>query len=157
MEYKIEQMAPADKDEILSIYREGLESGDILLDAEYPETWVDFSGKSGIVVRESDKVIGWAAVTLIAGEDVPDGVGKLSVFVRPDYRNQGIGRILVNTTIALSEQAGVRVLVSGIVPKNVPALMLHKTCGFKAMGMLRQAGTINGELADAVLLQYTCA
>jgi L-amino acid N-acyltransferase YncA len=154
MEITIEKMSPQDRDEIISIFSEGVQSGDLVLDTDNPGTYDMMAGRN-LVARAEGRIIGWAAVEP-AGDLPRSRTASVSVFVKPGYRRLGIGRSLLNAAIDLAASNGISTLVSGIVPKNVPALLLHKTCGFYAFRMLRKAGLASGQWQNVVLLQRDC-
>jgi phosphinothricin acetyltransferase len=154
MEITIEKMSPRDRDEIVAIFREGVRSGDLVLDADDPGTR-DIAAGRNIVARAQGRILGWATVD-VAGGKLPSGLATVGVFVSPDYRRIGLGRTLLNAAIDIAASNGVSKLISSIAPKNVPALLLHKKCGFKAVGMLQKAGVANGQWQNAVLLRRNC-
>jgi phosphinothricin acetyltransferase len=154
MEITIENMSPQDRDEIVSIFRKGVQSGDLVLDTDDPGTR-DLAAGRNLVARARGRVIGWATVDVVGGK-LPSGLATVSVFVSPDYRQIGIGRTLLNAAVDIAASNGISKVISRIVPKNVPALLLHKSCGFKAVGMLQKAGVANGQWQDAVLLRRNC-
>jgi phosphinothricin acetyltransferase len=154
MEITIEKMSPRDRDEIVSIFKEGIQSGDLVLDVNDPETQ-DIAAGRNLVARTQGRIIGWATVDP-AGDRLRSGPAAIGVFVRPGYRRMGVGRTLLNAAVDIAASNGISALVTSIVPKNVPALLLHKSCGFKAVGMLQKAGLANGQWQNAVLLQRSC-
>lgn len=154
MEIYITRMSPAHREEIVSIYNSGVEAGDMMLDTDNPGCT---SLSEGFVAKSEGIVVGWAATSRIESGSVPPGVARISVYVAPDFRRKGIGRTLLNAIIDHSSRSGINTLLSDIVPENVPALLLHKQCGFKAIGMVQQAGQARGQWQDAVLLKYSCA
>ena len=155
--YIIQEMSASDQDQVCSIFRGGMASGDLVLDADDPAEWVDLERGENLVAKLDDKVVGWVIVTPLEEAELPQGVGRVGVFVDPEYRGKGIGRLLLNSAIQYSGEQGISSLICGIVPANLPAVMLHKSCGFKALGMLRDAGMCGGRKRDAVLLQHTYA
>jgi L-amino acid N-acyltransferase YncA len=155
MEITIEKMLPQDRDEIVSIFKEGVQSGDLVLDINDPGTQNLAAGRN-LVARAQGRIIGWATIEP-AGDKLRSGMAAIGVFVRPGYRRIGVGRSLLNTAIDIAASNGISTLVSGIAPKNVPALLLHKKCGFKAVGMLQKAGLVKGQWQNAVMLQRNCS
>jgi len=141
-------MRSEDREEVLSIFREGVNAGDLVMDSDDP-AGKDLASGRNLVARVKDKIIGWAVVEPAEMARV----ANVSVFVKPDYRGIGVGKALLDATVVLSERSGITALLTGIVPQNVPALLLHKSCGFRAVGMLQKAGVASGKLRDAVLLQ----
>lgn len=155
--YIIEEMSASDHDQVCNIFRNGMASGDLVLDADDPGEWVDFQRGENLVAKYGDQVVGWAIVTPLEEAVLPGGVARIGVFVDPKFRGKGIGRLLLNSVIQYSGEQGINSLICGVVPANLPAVMLHKSCGFKALGMLRDAGRCKGKARDAVLLQHTYA
>jgi phosphinothricin acetyltransferase len=154
MEISISRMSPADREAMVGVYMDGVAAGDKVMDADNPRE-LDFAG--GIVARSADRVVGWAAVSPIKEARAPPGVARVSVYVAPGFRRKGIGRTLLNAAIDLSGRIGITTLLSRVIPGNIPGLMLHKKCGFKAIGMIQQAGQVRGRWQDAVLLRLSCA
>jgi L-amino acid N-acyltransferase YncA len=155
--YIIQEMSASDHDQVCSIFRGGMASGDLVLDADDPAEWVDFKRGENLVAKLGDTVVGWAIVTPLDEAELPGGVARVGVFVDPEYRGKGIGRLLLNSVVQYSGELGIKSLICGVIPANLPAVMLHKSCGFKALGMLREAGRCGGKARDAVLLQHTFA
>jgi phosphinothricin acetyltransferase len=155
MEITITKMSPQDRDEIITMFKECKQSGDLVLDTDDPGAR-DIAGGRNLVARAQDRIIGWASIDPAGGRFKP-GMASVSILVRPEYRRIGVGRALLNTAIDVATRSGIGTLVSGIVPRNVPALLLHKSCGFKAVGMMQKAGLAGGKWQDAVLLQRDCA
>ncbi|OPY28495.1 MAG: Acetyltransferase (GNAT) family protein [Methanocella sp. PtaU1.Bin125] len=151
MEISIDNMRPEDHEAVCSIYMEGVKAGDLVLDTDDP-AGMDLASGRNLVARAKDRVIGWSVVEP-AGKE---GVANVSVFVKPACRGMGVGKALLDTTVSLSARSGISALLAGIVPQNVPALMLHKSCGFHAVGMLKRAGATAGKVRNAVLLQRNC-
>jgi len=145
-------MRSEDREEVLSIFRAGVNAGDLVMDSDDP-AGKDLASGRNLVARVKDKIIGWAVVEPAEKARV----ANVSVFVKPDYRGIGVGKALLDATVVLSERSGITALLTGIVPQNVPALLLHKSCGFRAVGMLQKAGVASGKLRDAVLLQRNSA
>ncbi|MGA9140524.1 MAG: GNAT family N-acetyltransferase [Methanocella sp.] len=154
MEMSIDNMSLEDYGEVLSIFREGVDAGDLVMESDDPAGMNLASGRN-LVARAGGKVVGWAVVQP-ADDPSRATAASVSVFVKPDYRRIGVGRALLDAAAGQSARSGITALLTGIVPQNVPALLLHKSCGFRAIGMLQKAGVASGKLRDAVLLQRNC-
>ena len=155
--YTVDEMTTSDRAHAIAIFHEGVSGGDPVLDVDNPDNWIDLENGQNLVARLGDRIVGWAAICPIHDQELPEGVSKVSVFVSRECRRKGIGRLLLNTAIGMSKEQGVGSLICGIVPGNVPAIMLHKACGFKALGMIREAGRIKNKQQDAVLLHRNIA
>ena len=154
MEITIGKMSPQDRDEVVAIFRECEQCGDLVLDSDDPGRR-DIMRARNLVARAQGRVLGWASVDQ-AGSGSQTGPAVVSVLVRPGFRRMGIGRALLNAAIDMAGQNGIGTLTAGIVPKNVPALFLHKSCGFRAVGMLPKAGLAGGQWQNVVLLERDC-
>ena len=117
MEITIESMAPQDRDEIVSIFNEGVQSGDLVLDTDDPGA-SDLTSGRNLVARAGGRIVGWAVVDR-AGGSPASRTAAVSVFVKPGCRRQGIGRALLDAAGAAAARSGIVTLLSGVVPKNV--------------------------------------
>jgi RimJ/RimL family protein N-acetyltransferase len=59
------------------------------------------------------------------------GTAEIAIFVRQEYRRQGIGRTLVRSALERAAAAGVRRVWSITSPENRAALRLQESCGFR--------------------------
>jgi len=100
-----------------------------------------------------DFVVGWAALSLISERCVYEGVAEVSVYVDADYHGRGIGKMLLQALIDKSEEAGVWTLQAGVFSENAPSLSLHKSCGFRIVGVRERIGQMSGIWRDAILLE----
>jgi thioredoxin reductase len=57
------------------------------------------------------------------------GVVEHSVYVDPAAQGHGVGRVLLDTLIASTEQAGIWTIQSGVFPENTASLALHHRAG----------------------------
>ena len=63
-----------------------------------------------------------------------------SVYVAPQFRGQGIGRMLLGEIILRAGQQGYHMLVGGIDSENSASKTLHGKFGFTHAGTIREAG-----------------
>jgi phosphinothricin acetyltransferase len=76
-----------------------------------------------------------------------------SVYVRDDYRHQGIGRRLYRALLALLAEQGFRSAYAGITLPNAGSVGLHEAMGFAPVGVYRDAGHKLGRWHDVAWLQ----
>jgi L-amino acid N-acyltransferase YncA len=77
-----------------------------------------------------------------------------SVYLAPDRRGRGLGRLLLDGLLTGCAAAGVRQVIAVIADTGDPAsLALHRACGFADAGRLREVGDKHGRRIDTVLLQ----
>jgi GNAT superfamily N-acetyltransferase len=59
------------------------------------------------------------------------GSAEMAIFVRQEYRRQGIGKALVRSALARAAAAGLRRVWSITASENRAALRLQQSCGFR--------------------------
>ena len=152
----IEQMKASDWDEVRSIYLEGIRSENSTFETDAPtwETWDEGHLKiARLVMRDEEKVIGWAALSPVSKRDVYRGVAEVTVYVTESARGKGIGRALLEALIAESEKNGIWTLQASIFPENIASIELHLRCGFREVGRRERIAMLNGVWRDTILFE----
>ncbi|MER7415472.1 N-acetyltransferase family protein [Micromonospora peucetia] len=144
-------------DAVLDIYRLGIATGNATFETE-PPTWEQFTasrlpGHRWVAVDPTDRILGWVACSAVSDRCVYAGVVDHSVYVHPDARGQGVGRLLLDALIASTEQAGVWTIQSGVFPENSASLVLHAACGFRIVGTRERVGRHHGTWRDVILIE----
>ena len=76
-----------------------------------------------------------------------------SIYVAPEAKGRGVGRMLLTELIARSTAQGFRLIVAVIGDSdNVASIGLHAACGFKPAGLLPNVGWKHGRWVDSVLM-----
>jgi putative acetyltransferase len=81
-------------------------------------------------------------------------VADLGLMVAASHRRLGIGRALLEQSVAWARQVGVRKLELHVFPWNEPAIRLYESFGFEREGYRTQHYVRNGEEVDAILMAY---
>ena len=152
----IEQMKASDWDEVRSIYLEGIRSENSTFETDAPtwEKWDEGHLKiARLVMRDEEKVIGWAALSPVSKRDVYRGVAEVTVYVTESARGKGIGRALLEALIAESEKNGIWTLQESIFPENTASIELHLRCGFREVGRRERIAMLNGVWRDTILFE----
>lgn len=81
-----------------------------------------------------------------------------SVYVHPEARGEGIGRLLLDAFITAADDGGYWTIQSSIFPENTASLRLHKAAGFRVIGTRErvarsQHGPHAGRWRDTVLIE----
>ncbi|OWT54209.1 GNAT family N-acetyltransferase [Candidimonas nitroreducens] len=76
-----------------------------------------------------------------------------SVYVHPEQRGRGLGKLLMQELIRRAGQAQLHVLVGCIDATNTASIRLHTGLGFKHAGTIAQAGFKFGRWLDAAFYQ----
>lgn len=99
-------------------------------------------------------VLGWAALTPSSTRAVYRGVAAVSIYVDPERRRHGVGRLLLLALAQASEAAGLWTVEAGIFPENLASVALHESCGFRLVGVRRRVGQMaDGSWRDVLLYE----
>ena len=139
----IRTMTAADGPAVLAIYQAGIDTGHATFESAVPD-WAGWDRKylphSRVVAANGALVLGWSAVLAVSSRAVYRGVAEVSVYVAPEARGLGLGRQLLTSVIAQSEDAGIWTLLAGTFPENQGSIALHKACGFRVIGVQERVG-----------------
>jgi len=156
MKLNIEKMRPEDWRSVLSIFKEGLTTGNATLDTEVPdwEAWdQEHFQEPRLVARSGSQVVGWAALRPVSPRAAYAGVAEVSIYVAKHARGLGIGKSMLKKLVSRSEKAGIWTLQAGIFPENEASIELHKSCGFRVVGQRERIGKLDGVWRDVSLLE----
>lgn len=79
---------------------------------------------------EQENILGFTGIRIILDE-----AELMNIVVRKDKRNQGIGRQLLEKIINIAKSKNLKNLKLEVSEKNVPAISLYKSKGFKLKGI----------------------
>lgn len=96
-----------------------------------------------IVSKQNDEILGFAGII-----DTCDQMEITNIVVRKDYRNQGIGNLLLKELINLSKDKNVIYLE--VNSKNINAIKLYEKNGFKKCGLRKK---YYNNTDDAILME----
>ncbi|MEZ5216470.1 MAG: N-acetyltransferase family protein [Ilumatobacteraceae bacterium] len=105
-----------------------------------------------VAIGERGRVVGWAR-SPVSDRCADAGVAENSVYVAPDAHGRGIGRALLDATIASAEASGIWTVQTGIFPENVASVALHERCGFRIVGRRERIGRLDGIWRDTLILE----
>ncbi len=153
-------MQPGDWPAVEVIYREGIATGNATFETASPgwEKWnTNHHQHSRLVVRTEPNIVAWAALSRVSTRPVYAGVAEVSIYVAASARGKGIGKTLLQALIGQSEQNDIWTLQAGIFPENTGSIALHKTCGFREVGLRERIGRLGGQWRNAFLLERRSA
>ncbi len=152
----IRQMTPSDWPHVKEIYVEGIKSKNATFETKAPayEKWMETAHpECHLIAEEGNQVQAWAKVLYTSARSVYAGVGEVSIYVHPRAKGKGIGKLLLNELIKVSEQQGFWTLKAVIFPENEASIQLHKKCGFREVGIHERMGKMDGIWRDNVVLE----
>ena len=103
------------------------------------------------VAEENGKVIG-LGILMNHGNLRKKHVGVITLMVNSDYQNKGIGSLLMDKLINLSESLNIIRLESCVFRDNYKAINLYKKFGFKEEGIKVKSALKNGEYIDEIMM-----
>jgi L-amino acid N-acyltransferase YncA len=75
------------------------------------------------------------------------------VYVAAEAQGRGVGKILLQSLIEHSENRGIWTLQAGIFPENVRSIAVHKSCGFRQVGLRQKIAQRDRIWRDVLLLE----
>lgn len=109
---------------------------------------------NAVVVAELDgRVVGYGAWAPFRAKEGYARTMEHSLYVTPDARGHGVGRLLLQAIIDTATDAGVHVLVGALSHENDVSMALHERFGFTEVGRMPQVGAKFGRWLDLVLVQ----
>ncbi len=152
----IAAMTGAHAEPVLDIYRLGIATGNATFETE-PPTWDRFDARHlpehRFVALDGGRVVGWVVCSAVSDRRVYAGVVENSVYVHPDARGLGVGRMLLAALIESTEKAGIWTIQSGVFPENTASLALHAAAGFRKIGTREKIGRHHGVWRDVILIE----
>ena len=138
----IEPMQPADLDQVVAIeessYRKPWSKAGFEAELNRPQAVCR-------VIREADQVLGYIVFWMVRGE-----VHLLNLALKPDRRQQGLGRLLMDYMIHWGKEQGGRKIFLEVRVSNQAARRLYEKTGFVMTG--RRKNYYSEEKEDALLM-----
>ncbi|WP_221372922.1 GNAT family N-acetyltransferase [Clostridium perfringens] len=103
------------------------------------------------VAEKNGKVIG-LGILMNHGNLRKKHVGVITLMVNSDYQNKGVGSLLMDKLINLSESLNIIRLELCVFRDNYKAINLYKKFGFKEEGIKVKSALKNGEYIDEIMM-----
>ena len=109
------------------------------------------NGNPMMVALAGAEVIGWCDVLR---EFFPSRAhrGTLGMGLLPAWRGRGVGRRLLEATVAKARCEGFKRIELDVYADNPRAIALYEKAGFVREGIVRDASLIDGVFRDAILM-----
>lgn len=149
-------------DAILAIFNEAIANSTALYDynartADSMVGWFDAKARGNYPVigveDDSGSLLGFASYGPFRAWPAYKYTVEHSVYVDARARGQGVGRALLGAIVLAAEKQDYHVMVGGIDAANAISIRLHESLGFKACGVVKQAGFKFGRWLDLAFYQ----
>lgn len=142
--------------QVSKIYDQGLATGIATFETEVP-TWKQWDKKflkrCRFVASIGTEVVAWCALNPVSNRAVYRGVVEDTIYVAPQHRGKGIGKLLLKHLVSESEKEGFWSLQAAIFPENEASIQLHLDCGFRTVGTREKIAQREGKWFDNILLE----
>lgn len=154
---------PEDAAVIARIYNQGIEDRATLetqpRSAEERSEWLAArSERHPVLVALTDgEVCGWASLNRFNPRAAYDHVADISVYVAREWRGHGIGGALMRALEQRARAIGYHKLVLAAFPVSEAAMRLYARQSFRAVGVYREQGMLDGRWVDVILMEKLLA
>lgn len=112
------------------------------------------NGLPWLVAERDGQVLGYAYANHFRPRRAYRFCLEDSIYLHPEARGQGVGRLLLAELIAQCEARGARQMLAVIGDaENTGSVGVHRACGFEHTGVLKASGWKFGRWLDVVLMQ----
>jgi RimJ/RimL family protein N-acetyltransferase len=106
-------------------------------------------GRPCFVALDGERVIGWCDISSL-NRPVFAHAGVLGMGVLDGYRGQGVGRLLITTTLDAAKAAGLTRVELTVFQHNQRAMKLYEKMGFVVEGVKRRGVRVDGNYVDLI-------
>jgi L-amino acid N-acyltransferase len=157
----IRKAVESDLPEMLLIYNDILLNTTAVYDykphtIEMRQAWFRTKKEQGFPVftaEDDGKVVGFSSIGPFRAWAAYKYSVENSIYVAPDCRGKGIGKILLPPLIEAAQQLNMHTIIASIDATNEASLHLHKSFGFEETAHFKQVGYKFGRWLDLKFLQ----
>lgn len=106
-----------------------------------------------LVAEDDGRVLGYAYGTRFGQRAAFRWSAETSVYLSPEARGAGIGRLLYTELLDRLAERGFRVAVAAITQPNAASMALHRAFGYEQVALLPTIGFKHGAWRDVAWLQ----
>lgn len=162
---QVRPASPADLDAITQIYADAVTNGTSSYELEPPtkaEMTARFEklvegGFPYLVAESGGRVLGYAYAGPFRPRPAYRFIVENSIYLAPDAKGRGIGKLLLERLIAEVEKLGFRQMIAviGDGHPGSPSVKLHERLGFRHSGRLEGSGYKHGRWLDTAFMQLS--
>jgi phosphinothricin acetyltransferase len=106
-----------------------------------------------LVALDEEQVAGFASLSPYRPRPAYSTTAEDSVYVAPEHRGKGVGKLLLNELVATARAHGFHSLIGRVVGTHEVSIALHRSCGFQLVGVEREIGRKFGRWLDVAIMQ----
>ena len=106
-----------------------------------------------VVAQIDGEIVGWTGAGPYRARECYRGIGEFSMYVRRDWRGQGVGDLLLAGLTSEAERLGLWKLLSRIFPFNEASRALCRKHGFREVGVYEKHARLDGRWLDVVIVE----
>lgn len=149
--------AREDRAAIAAIYNAGIAERSATFETR-PRTPEDISRWLGgrhpvMVVEEEGRVIAFASSGAYSPRECYAGVADFSIYVAPEARGRGAGRLAIQSLLVAVEAAGFHKLTSRVFATNTRSRVMLASLGFREVGLHEKHAPLDGVWQDIVVVE----
>ncbi|WP_176159637.1 GNAT family N-acetyltransferase [Prosthecobacter debontii] len=91
-----------------------------------------------LVATTRSEVVGFCHLTPSRDQDSEDAGEITSIYLAPEQKRRGLGRALVEASLALASAQGFERITLWVLVENLPARQFYEALGFRPDGMLKE-------------------
>ncbi len=112
-----------------------------------------------VVVAEDDDgtIAGFASLSPYRPRPAYSTTVEDSVYVAATRRGEGVGRVLLGEVVDLAAAHGFHSVIARIVGGHEASIGLHRSCGFRLVGIEQEVGRKFGRWLDVAVMQRLLA
>lgn len=158
----IRPTSDADVDAITAIYGHHVLHGTGTFETTPPSA-ADMAGRRAdvlakglpyIALEEGGQLLGFAYCNWFKPRPAYRFSAEDSIYLHPDARGKGFGKLLLTELAAQAQAVGVRKLIAVIGDSaNQGSVGVHAACGFSHVGLIKSCGWKFGKWLDIVLME----
>ena len=108
---------------------------------------------AAVVAVEGNDVVAFASLSPYKERAAYRTSVEDSVYVQRERHGQGIGKLLLSEMLDVARRHGFHAVMARIEATREPSLALHRSCGFRLVGIEREIGRKFGRWLDVALMQ----
>jgi phosphinothricin acetyltransferase len=162
MPVSLRDACSSDLDAITGIYSESVLNGVASYEIVPPDraeiakrfsTVVDQGYPYIVATDQEDALLGYAYASAFRTRPAYRWMVEDSIYLAPDARGKGIGRLLLAELVARCTVLGFRQMVAVVGGAHPASIALHAALGFEETGRLKGSGYKHGRWLDTMLMQ----